>query len=287
MNIYLDCMPCFLRQSLDAARSVSDDARVHEQLVREVLLLAGGINLNRPPPWVGQLIHRRLRELTGVADPYQGAKNRFNQLALSLLPELRARVHDAPRPLLAATKVAIAANVIDLGVKSSLSESDSEDTLRHSFSTDLHGDFAAFERQVNEATSILYLADNAGEMAIDRLLIEVLGPKRITLAVRGYPVLNDATVEDARAAGLHDLVRVISNGSDAPGTILDDCSPEFREEFSKAGLVISKGQGNFETLSDTTANVFFLLKVKCPVVAQHASLPLGAHALLHSRTLHP
>src|SRR3989304_3891496 len=133
---------------------------------------------NRPPPWVGQLIHRRLRELTGVADPYQEAKGRFNRLAVSMLPELRARVRRDPNPLIATAKAAIAANIIDLGVKSALDESQAEKAMRESCSADAHGDFVEFQRQVDEAREILYLADNAGEIAIDRLLIEELGPER-------------------------------------------------------------------------------------------------------------
>jgi uncharacterized protein with ATP-grasp and redox domains len=276
-----------LRQCIDAARNITEDTRIHEQVVREVLHLAGDLDLNRPPPWVAQIIHRKLRELTGVNDPYRAAKSRFNQLAMSMLPELRAVVKKDSQPLIAAAKAAIAANVIDLGVKSALSESQAAEVLRESCTGDAHGDFARFQRQVDEAREILYLADNAGEIAIDRLLIEELGPGRVTLVVRGRPVINDATIEDARDVGLHELVNVIDNGSDAPGTILDDCSPEFLEQYHRANLIISKGQGNFETLSGEDANLVFLFKVKCPVIARHTDLPLDVHALLNTNDVYP
>ena len=279
MNIYLDCIPCFVRQALDAVRNITDDARLHEQIVREVLRLAAGVDLNRPPPWVAQLIHRRLRELTGVDDPYRAAKDRFNRLALALLPELRAIIRRDPQPLLAAVRAAIAANVIDLGVKSALSVEQAHEALLAACATEVHGDLAGFQRSAQAARDILYLADNAGEIAIDRLLIEELGHDRVTLAVRGKPVINDATMEDARAAGLPGLVTVIDNGSDAPGTILEECSEEFRRRFAEADLIIAKGQGNFETLSGVEANLVFLFKVKCPVIARHTGLPLGMHVL--------
>jgi uncharacterized protein with ATP-grasp and redox domains len=282
LNTYLDCIPCFVRQSLDAARNITDDVSLHERIVRDVLRLAADLDLNRPPPWVGQLIHRRLRELTGVGDPYQEAKIRFNRLALSMLPELRERIRQDPSPMVAAAKVAIAANVIDLGVKSQLDESEAAEVLRESCSIDTYGDFADFQRRVEDAREILYLADNAGEIAIDRLLIEQLAPERVTLAVRGKAVINDATIDDARGVGLHELVRVIDNGSDAPGTILDDCSGAFLERFKKADLIIAKGQGNFETLSECDANIFFLLKVKCPVIATHVGLAPGTSALVRA-----
>lgn len=279
MNIYLDCIPCFLRQSLDAARNSTDDVTVHERLARETLRMVADLDLGRPPPWVSQLIHRRLRELTGQTDPYRAAKDRFNRLALAMLPELRARVLRDPEPLIAAARAAIAANVIDLGAKSDLTVEHTREALMDACATDIHGDLEGFQRRVRAAGDILYLADNAGEIVLDRLLIEQLGPERVTLVVRGKPVLNDATVEDAHAAGLHALVQVIDNGSDAPGTILDDCSAEFQKRFWTADMIIAKGQGNFETLSEVDANLTFLFKVKCPIIARHTGLPLGQHVL--------
>jgi uncharacterized protein with ATP-grasp and redox domains len=287
LNTCLDCVPCFLRQGLDAARNVSDDTRIHELIVRDVLRLTADLDLSLPPPWVGQAIHRKLRKLTGVEDPYRTAKSRFNLLAMELLSGFITDVKQAPEPLIAAAKLAIAANVIDLGVKSAITEDRVVAALRESFREPVCGDWAEFRRKVADAREILYLADNAGEIAVDRLLIEELGPERVTLAVRGAAVINDATLADAREVRMHELVEVIDNGSDAPGTILDDCSAAFQERFRKADLVIAKGQGNFETLGEVDGNMFFLFKVKCPVVAGHVGLPMGMHALLYSKSRRP
>lgn len=280
MQTYLDCIPCFIRQGLDTARAITDDTRIHERIVREVLLLVADMDPSMPPPWFGRIVYRRLRELTGIEDPYRGAKDRFNHVVMSLLPELRTVVQRDPQPLYAAVKMAIAANVIDLGVVGDIGLDEIRRALREACLVDVHGDLTAFRRKVDNAGEILYLADNAGEIVIDRLLVEALGPERVTVVVRGAPVINDATLKDARMAGLDELVRVVDNGSDAPGTILDDCSAEFRELFDRADLIIAKGQGNFETLSSVDANVVFLMKVKCPVIARHAGLPLGRHVLI-------
>ncbi|MFH0900848.1 MAG: ARMT1-like domain-containing protein [Pseudomonadota bacterium] len=113
----------------------------------------------------------------------------------------------------------------------------------------VHGDWDQFLEAAAKATEFLCLADNAGEIAVDRLVIEELGAERVTVAVRGAPVLNDATIEDPQQVGLDELVRVIDNGSDAPVTILKDCSSTFRKRFDQADLIIAKGQGNFETLA--------------------------------------
>lgn len=281
MNTHLDCIPCFLRQSLEAARQVTGDALVQEQIVRDVLRMTAELDFRQSPPLVGQAIRRRMREMTGVKDPYQEAKSRFNRLAMDALPDLTATVRRAPDSLLAAAKLAIAANAIDMSVAAALTNAEILEALHGSTDAPFHGDGEAFGKAVAGATDILYLADNAGEIAVDRLLVEQLGPKRVTLAVRGAPVLNDATLSDAYEVGMHELVEVIDNGSDGAGTILTDCSVPFQQRFTRADLIIAKGQGNFETLSGVDGNIFFLFKVKCPVIARHVGLPLGAHALFH------
>jgi damage-control phosphatase, subfamily I len=236
------------------------------------------------PAWpavaVGQSLHRSLRELTGDPDPYLGAKRVFNNLVLALLPELRQMIRQAPDPLLLSARLAIAANVIDFGANSALTPTKVLSALRGVLQARFHEDWDAFTAALSRASRILYLADNAGEIVVDRLLVEAIGPDRVTFVVRGGPVVNDATVEDARATGLDKLVEVIDNGSDAPGTLLDDCGPAFRERFEAADMIIAKGQGNFETLCDVDRPLFFLFKVKCPVVAAHAGLPMGTHALI-------
>ncbi len=283
MNTCLECLPCIFRQTLDAVRRVSEDLAFHEQVVREVAGWVQTADLNQPPPVLAQRIHRLLRERTGVVDPYAGAKARDNALALSLLPELRERLARAADPLFLAVRLAIAGNLIDLGPKHELSAEEILRAIRQAESEPFSGEIESLRKASASARQILYLADNAGEIVLDRLLVERLEPSRVTVAVRGVPVINDATLSDAQAAGLSEVAEVISNGSDAPGTVLSDCNAAFRERFAQADLVISKGQGNFETLSAAPRDICFLFKVKCPVVAAKAGLPLGTQALLWRR----
>jgi uncharacterized protein with ATP-grasp and redox domains len=281
VRTYLECVPCFLRQALDAAQATSDDPRVQERVVRGTLRLVAEMPLDRPPPWLGQRIHRLLREATGQADPYREAKRRANDFARELLPELKGRVRASADHIDAALRVAIAGNIIDLGCRSSVGEKEIREAVTAAMSAAL--DVRAVEslkRAVGEAREILYIADNAGELFFDRVLIEELPSERVILAVRGAPVINDATREDVEATGFTSLARVIDSGSDAPGTILEDCSTSFRECFRSADVVIAKGQGNFETLSDVERGVFFLLKAKCPVVARRLGCELGEALLL-------
>ena len=279
----LDCIPCFVRQIIDATRMVSSDPVVHERKVREVLRWASEMDMNQPPPLLAKRIHRRVREISGVADPFRAAKVRLNQMAMGLAAELRADVESADDPLAVAVRLAIAGNVIDLGAKSNVTAADVLQSVGQAMAEPLSGELDQFRQAIAQARSILYLADNAGEIVFDRLLIEALSPERVILAVRGAPVLNDATEADARAVGLHKICGVIDNGSDAPGTLLEDCSRAFRQRFAEADLILSKGQGNFETLSEAPDNIFFLFKVKCPVIAAHIGLPVGANVLARSR----
>jgi len=179
-------------------------------------------------------------------------------------------------PLEAAARLAIAGNGMDMGLTADLTEKQVERFIVEAMSTSLTGDFEGFRSALSRAERILFLTDNAGEIVIDRLLIERLPLSAVTVAVRGQAILNDATREDARTAGIDRLVKVIDNGSDAPGTLPDDCSNEFQRHFCESDLIIAKGQGNFESLSETPRNIFFLFKVKCPVVVGHAGLPLNS-----------
>lgn len=282
MDTALDCIPCLLRQTLDAARMVCDDSAVHEQMMREVLLWAGEMDFRQSPPAVAQRIHRRLHQITGVSDPYAAAKARHNHIAMGLLPVLREEIRKSASPLAAAVRIAIAGNMIDMGAGGDVNEADVFRSLRQATSAPFYGKMDLFEQALGDAESILYLADNAGEIAFDRLLIEQLPLAGVTLVVRGAPVINDATRMDAHAVGLDDLVEVMDNGSDAPGTILEDCSQEFQRRFAEADLIIAKGQGNFESLSHQLGNIFFLFKVKCPMVASHIGQPVGKQVLARS-----
>jgi uncharacterized protein with ATP-grasp and redox domains len=285
MKTCLECLSCFVRQTLDAARQVSDDPAFHEDALRSLFRDLADADWHEPPPVIAQRIHRTLREQTGIDDPYIEQKRAHNELALHLLPALRKDIETSGDPLISAAHFAIAGNIIDLGAKSGLNESDVMHAIEHAAEEPLEGDMDSFRKAVTEAKSILYLADNAGEIVFDRLLIEQLGSERVTLAVRGGPILNDALNEDARTAGLTALVPTIGNGSDVPGTDMTQCSAEFRDLFNKADLIISKGQGNFETLSDNPRRIFFLFKVKCPMVAQTCGRPLGAHVLTEKPAL--
>jgi len=288
MRTYLDCVPCFVRQALDAAKMASHDPVLHECILRETLVLAAEMPFDHPPPWMGQKIHRLLREATGRLDPYREMKERSNAIALALYPELQSQVRTSADPFATAVRLAIAGNVIDFGCKSHLDDDDVRQAIRDAMDDAL--DQATVDElrwAVEEAQDILYLADNAGEIVFDRLLIEEMPAERITLVVKGGPVINDATRQDVEATGLDSLVAVMDNGSDVPGTILESCSPTFRRRFEQSDLVIAKGQGNYETLNRENRDIFFLVKAKCPVIARDIGCEIGQAVIVRRRCGQP
>lgn len=284
MKTYFDCIPCMCRQALDAVRLVTDDEAIQEQVLRDVLRAASEMDLSKSPPVMGKRIHGLIRQLTGQNDPYKTLKERSNRLALKLYPELKREIEHSNRPLETAVRLAIAGNVIDFGVNIRLDDATVRDAIEHSLTAPLNSKGVDdFREAISKAKDILYLGDNAGEIVFDRLLIEQMPCAKVTYAVKGSPIINDATMSDALVTGMTDLVEVIENGSDAPGTILQDCSAAFRERFDAADVVVAKGQGNYETLSEAPKDIFFALKAKCPVIADRIGCEVGSLVLERGR----
>ena len=283
MKTYLDCIPCFAGQTLSVVRMVTDDEELQSDIMRRALRLASEFPRDMPPPAMSARMHRMIREEIGNPDPYREIKKRANEFALEMLPRLREQVARAPSAFEAALRIAIAGNLMDWGAKphTDASDEDIEKTLEQAQEAELKGGSPAeLRNKLSTADNVLYLADNAGEIAFDRLFISHIPCPDVTVAVRGGPIINDATMEDARQVDLVNRAKVMDTGCDAPGVLLDECSDEFRQKFGSADIVISKGQGNYETLSHVTDGIVFMLKAKCPVVARDTDSEVGDMLLL-------
>jgi uncharacterized protein with ATP-grasp and redox domains len=284
MRTYLDCIPCFYRQALESARLTGADEIVQKKIIDELSKLIPDFPLEASPPEMGRTVYTLVREIIGVKDPFKEIKESSNKMALSLYPELKQEINNSEDRLLTAVKLSIAGNVIDYGVKNSLNV---EEEINKIFNKDFKNDnennktvfrYQEFKEILSKVNHIIYLADNAGEVVFDRLLIEELTEKlgkQVIYVVRGKPIINDALIEDAIFCGINKVAKITSSGSDAPGTILKYCSPEFIELFRKAELIISKGQGNYESLSEEDEPIFFLFKAKCPVIAKDIGCKVG------------
>ncbi len=277
MKTYLDCYPCFLRQALEAARMAGADERQQKAVLDHVLDVLGQIEPSSTPPEIGDQAHRIVRQEVSNSDPYRAAKEASTRQALALYPRLRSLLAEANDPLEVGVRLSIAGNIIDLAA---FGEYDLWGTVERVLAQPFAiNDGVALRETLSGVEQVLYLADNAGETVFDRVLIEALAMP-VIYAVKGGPILNDATREDALAAGVDRVAEVTSTGSNALGTILDRCSEEFRRLYDEAGLVIAKGQANYETLSEeSTTKIFFLLQAKCPVIARDMGVPAGSIVL--------
>lgn len=269
MKTFLDCIPCMMSQALRTARVATGDEKLIREVLGKVGCLVKEIPMDHTPPETGEWVYRTIREVTGVDDPYKEIKAGHIREALDLYPGLKKKVAGSDDPLRTAVRLAITGNVIDLGVMRQYNLLEEIDRIMHQeFALD---DYEQFRSNLDRAGSVLYIGDNAGESVFDRILIETMD-KPAQFVVRDRAVINDCTREDAIASGLDKVAEIISSGTAAPGTILERCSAEFRERFRKADMIISKGQGNFEALSEEEGPVFFLLKAKCPVIANHLGI---------------
>jgi len=272
MRTYLDCIPCLMNQALRAARLATRSEAQIKRILDQVGQMIRDIPMESPPPVTARHVYRIIEKVSGNADPCRSLKKSNTAKALELYPALKEKIERSEDRLLAAIRLAIAGNVIDFGVNQLL---DIENDIDGKHQQDLAvSDYDRFKAHLAAADEILYIGDNAGESVLDRLLIEELN-KPVRYIVRSAPIINDVTYPDAVQAGLDRVATLMDSGADAPGTVLDLCSPEFREAFDRSKMIISKGQGNFEALSETRAPVFFLLIAKCPVVARDAGADVG------------
>jgi damage-control phosphatase, subfamily I len=284
METYLECLPCMVNQALEGARHSTEDVRIQQEVLRAFMRLAAEADLQESSPRLIGIVHRVIRELTGNPDPYSEAKDRLNRMALDHYERFKEMVSASLDPLGTAVRLAITGNALDFVVNAEADQSDIGAAAQRCLTIPLDdGSLKEFQRAAESARRILYLGDNAGEIVLDRLLIEQLPAEKITFVVKGSPVVNDVTRSDAVAVGIADLVEVVDNGSDMPGTILKDCSDSFLRRFREADLIISKGQGNYESLSDEDANIFFLFQAKCRVITLHLGYAVGSLVLLGGR----
>lgn len=272
-----------LRQAREAIAYAGVETEAGFEVLRRVLRLMSELDWTLPPPVLGQQVHRLIREMTGNSDPYAAIKERMNQQATKPYPLWHTIFRQAHSPLDAAVRVAIVGNLLDVGAKTQLDAASVRAAFEGALTAPLHGSIDEFAEAIRRARSFLFLADNAGEIVFDRDLLAQLPLGNFVVAVRGSPVLNDATLADAEQAGLPDFCEIITNGSDAPGTLLADCSPLFRERFAAADLIIAKGQGNYESLAGVDKEIFFLLKIKCEVLSRDLGWPRGSMVLHHQR----
>jgi len=278
MKLNLDCIPCFQRQALQAVRFISDDEKLHERVLREVAKKLLESNWDSTPPELAHQVHSIVKRITNENDPYKKVKRESNDLVLKMYPELKETVNKSRDPLRTAVRLAIAGNIIDFGVPHEFNlEETIREVLKKKFAID---DYKKLQEKLKDAETLLFFVDNAGEIGLDKLLVETFLEtkklEKIDFVVKGGPIINDATLEDAVYMGLDGLPNseflTISNGEVGTGPARS--SQTVKRWIREHDLVISKGQGNYEGLSEHNG-LFFMLMVKCPIIASDLGVEVG------------
>lgn len=284
MHIQSACLPCMIAQVEKALKLFRPELTNAEIVSHQKQVMAKFAALQESEsPYYGRLIYREVSRILADRDPYFQIRKEYNKKAQKFLPHLREIIAQSPDPLFTSFAIAILGNIIDFGTFHPINL----DEEINSFSTDklAINDYEKLLEKIRKSEKILIIGDNAGEIVFDKLMVEQLidqfPAKKFIYAVRGGPAINDALLEDANDIGLTDLVEVVE-GSASPGIIIEDATPEYQEAFHTANVIISKGQGNFESLEGTheaCGDIYFLLKAKCEVVAKLFGVPFGSLVL--------
>ncbi len=289
MKVYPECLPCFLNQIVKTAKACGLEPEKTIEVEREAArFIHKNLQPEKSPGYNAIFIHRIFKEKTKIEDPFKALKEKYNSIAMKLEPALYQEYYlKAENRLAVAVKLAALGNVIDFAVPSAF---DLEEEIKNFFEIPFaYYDETIFERFLVPGKLVLYLADNAGEIVFDKFLIRELKERglKVVLAVRGAPILNDATVEDAIKTKVAELVdEVIDSGSDVIGVDLERAPAKFKDYWKKAYLVISKGQANFETLDGVyDKDIFFILKAKCNPVAKELKCKKGELVFLYNKHL--
>ncbi len=280
MKVYLDCLPCMLRQVLEASRMSTDNEKLQSDIMDAAISVLNQYRSFSNSPEIGRDMHRIVKEITGVIDPYSYVKQRDIKTALSLYSKMKQIVAKKQNRLYWALKAAAVGNVLDSAINLGCGiEKNIEMEVEKPFAV---CDIERLESQLETAKRILVIGDNSGETVFDCLLLEQLSNFDLTYAVRSAPIINDATEEEAKASGIDGYARIISTGCDVPGVLLNECSQTFLDIFYGADIVICKGQGNYETLLECNRDIYFLLKAKCPVLSGLLGVSLNEYVFKYN-----
>lgn len=275
MKIKLDCLPCICRQVLESARMATDDEKLIREIMNKYAKIIPEIDDNTMAPIVAGKMQEFIKTKTGVSDPYKEFKNRNLQEVERFLPIVKKEINRADDSIFASLIMSAMGNSIDAGVSLNVDiETNIEMALENGFA---YSDYDQFENELLNAKELLIIADNVGEALFDRILLEELNTYEIEIvyAVREVPVLNDISEKEAIMLGLDKYAKVIKSGSKAPGMVMEEASDVFMNAYEKADIIISKGQGNLEGLSEVNKDIYFLLKAKCDLVANLLEVDVG------------
>ncbi len=267
MKTQFECIPCILTSYLRLAETGVIPEFQKEEILRRLLKFLSTVKYNQSPPMLGRMLHRLIRELLQNPDPYYQIKEKYNLMMLDLYSSFEELVEKSQDSFDTAMRLAIAGNVIDFGSKYQFDVLDAvKRVMRKKLAID---DSWHLRDDLKHAQSLLYIGDNCGEIVLDKLFLESISLPRKYFVVRDGPIINDVTLKDAKMVGMDKIAKVITTGDDAPGAVWESASKEFKDHFTNADVIISKGQGNLEGLMDVPHDsIYFLLVTKCDLIGE-------------------
>jgi uncharacterized protein with ATP-grasp and redox domains len=278
LNIDPACVECIINQSKRVADAIHADEKLTKEIVKAVEEMAPGFSFKQSPPEVAAAVYEKMSQIAGKTDLYDEVKRLSTDKAHEFIPHLEEKIRTSKEPLLTATKVAVAGNVIDLAAEYAFDLNEELDKIFHtSFAVN---DFRELQTRLSQASTLLYIADNAGEHIFDKIYIKTilsLFPEiDIYYMTRGNAIINDVTYEEAKEAGFDEVCHLVNSGVNTPGFVYDRANDAAHRLFDSADLILTQGMGNYECLNDNgRKNLFFLLKVKCNVVANSLGKEVG------------
>lgn len=277
--MYEECKKCDIKQVDKICTILKLDSYRREELRNKVISFLDKVDMDKTNPEVMGDIWEIISEDIKNENPYKDVKTYLNKKLLNSLPYLKKLVYDSSCPKKTALQLAIAGNLIDFAASHKFEEEDIEKKLIEITKKELSINHSEeMFKDVESAESILYLGDNCGEIVLDKLFITVLKENypnlEIYYGVRGKPIVNDVTVEDAKEVKMNEVSQVLSNGDGSLGTELKKTSSEFNKIFNDVHMVICKGQGNYESLINCNReNLYFMFMAKCNMVAKPLNIP--------------
>lgn len=276
-RMHQECFDCDLNQMKKISAFLRLDKEKEERLIKIAGDYLKTCDMAKTNPEIMGGIWGLIKDIIGTDNPYEEIKSYYNQIVLSMSDMIRSLIDQSGGRLECGLKLAIAGNLIDFAARHTFDEDTFKELIQDIADTEIAIDHSKqLFQAVKSSCTLLYLGDNCGEIVLDKLFIELLKEYNPELyvyyGVRGKPIVNDVTADDAREAGMQEAAEVISNGDGSLGTVLPRTSPQFQEIFRTADVVIGKGQGNYEGLQECRKeNLFFLFMAKCDIVAE----PLG------------
>lgn len=277
MDVNLECIYCIIKKAdfLYTQHETDEDKKL--KFMKEVFKIISMFEKGDTSPYLGTRIMRVLNSELNLGDIYLEVKKKYNKLLISMEEEILGHIYNSSDKLLTALKYAMIGNFIDFGAMDKVDINELKDLIKNAPEEVIDvKEYKNFLEEIKNAKQIVYIADNAGEIVFDKIFIKVIKEMYpdaiIDVIVRGKPVYNDATIIDAEEVGLCSIVNVVENGTDIPGTQLDEINTKSKEIIDNADFIISKGQGNFETLSGCGMNIYYIFLCKCDLFARRFNI---------------